>query len=42
MRDPLQRTGERRELSRLARESFSMERYGAETMKNYRALLEST
>lgn len=41
LQDAILRTGDRRELSRLARESFSMERYGAETMKNYRALLDS-
>jgi glycosyltransferase involved in cell wall biosynthesis len=41
LQDPVQRTGDRRELSRLARESFSMERYGAETLKNYHLLLDA-
>jgi glycosyltransferase involved in cell wall biosynthesis len=41
LHDSLLRTGERKELARLARKSFSMERYGAETLKNYRVLLDS-
>jgi glycosyltransferase involved in cell wall biosynthesis len=39
--DPLQRTGERRRIAALARESFSIERYGSQTLEEYRRLLSS-
>jgi glycosyltransferase involved in cell wall biosynthesis len=41
LQDPMLRTSNRYKLSRLARESFSMERYGEETLTNYRTMLES-